>query len=392
MIGVGTQIINDKAKRYINEILESKRVSYGPFLKKFEQEFARIHGAKFAIASSSGTSALQVAIQGLKEINGWKDGDEIIVPSVTFVATMNIVLHNNLKPVIVDIDKDYYEINPDLIEKKITKRTRAIIPVHLFGQPCDMEPIMNIAKKHNLKIIEDSCETMFAKYKGKFTGTFGEVGCFSTYVAHLISTGVGGINTTNDHVFAVKLRSLFNHGRDAIYISIDDVKNKSDKEFKEIIQKRFSFVNLGHSARITEFEGALGLAQLENWEEMIKKRRENASYLIKNLSALKDYIKLPKIRPGTEHSFMMFPIVLLKEKKQRVINILEENGIETRDMLPLTNQPVYKKIMNINEEDYPVAKWINENGFYIGCHQELTKKDLDTIINVFKTKVFNIKK
>ena len=239
MIGVGTQIINDKAKKYINEILESKRISYGPFLKKFEQEFAKIHGAKFAIASSSGTSALQVAIQGLKELNDWKDGDEIIVPSVTFVATMNIVLHNNLKPVIIDVDKNYYEINPELIEEKITKRTRAIIPVHLFGQPCDMEPIMKIAKKHNLKVIEDSCETMFAKYKGKFTGTFGEIGCFSTYVAHLISTGVGGINTTNDPLLAVKLRSLFNHGRDAIYISIDDVKNKSDKEFKEIIQKRF---------------------------------------------------------------------------------------------------------------------------------------------------------
>ncbi|MBW2965516.1 DegT/DnrJ/EryC1/StrS family aminotransferase, partial [Candidatus Woesearchaeota archaeon] len=325
----------------------------------------------------------------LKEIYNWNDSDEVIVPSVTFVATLNIILHNKMTPVIVDVDKDYYELDPSLIEEKITEKTRAIIPVHLFGQPCDMDPILEIAKKHDLKIIEDSCETMFAKYKGKFTGTFGEIGCFSTYVAHLISTGVGGINITNNPDLAVKLRSIFNHGRDAIYISIDDTKGKSESEFKEIIKKRFSFVNLGHSFRITEFEGALGLSQLDNWEEMINKRRENADYLIKNLSIFKDHIQLPAIRPDTEHSFMMFPIVLLKEEKTRVITLLEENGIETRDMLPITNQPVYRKYLDIKEEDYPVAKWINKGGFYIGCHQDLTKEDLDKIIDVFKTKIFN---
>jgi dTDP-4-amino-4,6-dideoxygalactose transaminase len=388
MIGVGTQIINEKAKEYINQILETKRVSYGPFLKKFETEFARIHNAKFAITSNSGTSALHVALQVLKEKYNWKDGDEVIVPSITFVATLNIILHNKMTPVLVDVDKDYYELNPDLIEEKITEKTRTIIPVHLFGQPCDMDPVLEIAKKHDLRIIEDSCETMFAKYKGKFTGTFGEIGCFSTYIAHLISTGVGGINTTNDPNIAVKLRSIFNHGRDAIYISIDDTKGKSESEFKEIIKKRFSFVNLGHSFRITEFEGALGLSQLDNWEEMINKRKKNADYLIKNLSSLKEHIQLPTIRPDTEHSFMMFPIVLLKEEKTRAINILEENGIETRDMLPITNQPVYRKYLNIEEEDYPIAKWINKGGFYIGCHQELTKNDLDKIIDVF-TKIFS---
>ena len=349
---------------------------------------ARIHETKFAIVSTSGTKALQVALQALKEIHGWSDGDEVIVPSVTFVATLNIILHNNMKPVLVDVDKDYYEIDPNLIEEKITKRTRAIIPVHLFGQPCDMDPILEIANKHDLKIIEDSCETMFARYKGRMTGTFGEIGCFSTYVAHLISTGVGGINTINNPDLAVKIRSLLNHGRDSIYISIDDAKGKSSEKVKEIIKKRFSFINLGHSSRLTEFEGALGLSQLDDWEEMIRKRRENARYLIEGLSEFNEFIQLPKIRPETEHSFMMFPIVLLNEEKTRVVNILEDNGVETRDMLPITNQPVYGDILNINKEDYPVSEWINNNGFYIGCHQDLSKDDLDKIIEIFKTKVF----
>ena len=185
------------------------------------------------------------------------------------------------------------------------------------------------------------------------------------------------------------MRSLFNHGRDLIYFSIDDVKNKPDKEFKEIVKKRFSFVNLGHSSRLTEFEGALGLSQIENWEWMIEQRRKNAAYLTEGLSCLDNEIQLPKIRPETEHSFMMFPIILKKEEKTRVINLLEDNGIETRDLLPLTNQPVYKNIPNFREDDYPIAKIANNNGFYIGCHQDLTQKDIDKIIKTFKTKIFN---
>ena len=389
MISVGTQTINEKAKEYILQVLETKRISYGPFLKKFEREFAKIHQSKFSIVSTSGTHALQIALQSLKELYGWDAWDEVIIPAVTFVATANIVFHNNLTPVLVDIEPDYYGIDPKLIEQKITNKTRAIIPVHLFGQPCDMDPILEIANKYNLKIIEDSCETMFAKYKNKFTGTFGDIGCFSTYVAHLISTGVGGINTTDSPELAQKMRSLFNHGRDLIYFSIDDVKNKPDKEFKEIVKKRFSFVNLGHSSRLTEFEGALGLSQIENWEWMIEQRRKNAAYLTEGLSCLDNEIQLPKIRPETEHSFMMFPIILKKEEKTRVINLLEDNGIETRDLLPLTNQPVYKNIPNFREDDYPIAKIANNNGFYIGCHQDLTQKDIDKIIKTFKTKIFN---
>jgi len=387
-IGVGTVTVSKKAKEYVNKVLESNRLSYGPFLRKLEKDFANMHETKYGIVSNSGTSALQVALQALKEIHGWQDGDEVIVPAITFVATSNIIIHNNMKPVFVDVEKEYYDIDPSKIEEKITPKTRAIIPVHLFGMPCDMDLIIAIAKKHNIKIIEDSCETMYARYKGRMTGSLSDIGCFSTYVAHLLITGVGGINTTNNSEYAIKVRSLVNHGRDAIYISIDDAEGKEGKELKEIIDARFRFVSVGHSFRVTEMEGALGVAGLEVLPEIIEKRRKNAAYLLEKLRLFENKIQLPSIRPETEHSFMMFPIVVINESKDKLVEFLEANGIETRELMPLINQPVYQRLFNINEDDYPVAKWINASGFYIGCHQDLTEEDLMYIINIF-TKYFN---
>lgn len=383
-VGVGTLRISDKAKEYVKQVLDSNRLSYGPFLQKFEHDFAQIHDCQFGLTSNSGTSSLQVALQAMKLLHNWSDGDEVLVPAVTFVATSNIVLHNNMMPVFVDVDADYYEINPALIEAKITPRTRAIIPVHLFGQPCDMDPIIAIAKKYNLKIIEDSCETMFARYKGRSVGNLGDIGCFSTYVAHLLTTGVGGLNTTNNGEYAIAMRSLLNHGRDSIYISIDDDNNVSEARMKEIIAKRFTFQAIGHSFRITEMEGALGVAELETKDDMVIKRKANAAYLTQALKGLESYIQLPKIRPKTEHVFMMYPIVIKNEPKKELVQFLEKHGIETRDMLPLINQPVYKKLFNIVQGQYPVADWINNNGFYVGCHQNLGQEDLDHIATVMK--------
>lgn len=378
-IGVGTLNLSDKAKEYVNQVLESNRLSYGPFLKKFETEFAKMHNAKFCVSSNSGTSALQVALQALKIYHNWSDGDEVIVPATTFVATSNIVLHNNMTPVFVDVEDEYYELDPTLLEQKITEKTRAIIVVHLFGQPCDMDPILEIAKKYNLRIIEDSCETMLATYKGRLVGTLGDIGCFSTYIAHLATTGVGGLSTTNNPEYAVLMRSLVNHGRDSIYISIDDDNGLTSEQLKEVIDRRFSFIYPGHSFRITELEGAIGVAQLEDLPHAIYKRRQNAQYLTDKLSDLKDKLQVPAIRPQTEHSFMMYPIVLLEEAKRDLVNYLENNGIETRDMLPLINQPVYKKLLNICAKDYPVSEWIVKNGFYVGCHQDLSQEHLDYI-------------
>jgi dTDP-4-amino-4,6-dideoxygalactose transaminase len=382
-IGVGTVTITEQAKKNVMQVLETGRLSYGPFLQRLEKDFSTIHDCRFGIMSNSGTSALHVALQALKEIHGWQDGDEVLVPAVTFVATSNIVIHNKMTPIFVDVEKEYYGIDPKKIEEKITSKTRAIIPVHLFGMPCEMDTIQEIAKKHNLKIIEDTCETMYAKYKEKKVGSLSDIGCFSTYVAHLLITGVGGINTTNNPEYATKLRSLINHGRDSIYISIDDAEGKKGQELKEIIEARFRFVSVGHSFRVTEMEGALGVAQLEILPEIIDKRRKNAAYLLEKLKRFEEHIQLPKIRPHAEHSFMMFPIVMKHESKKGIVEFLENNGIETREMLPLINQPVYEELFNINENEYPVAKWINESGFYIGCHQDVTEDNLNYVVEIF---------
>lgn len=384
VIGVGTLNISARAKELVLEALNNNRLSYGPMIQRFETDFARIHGCRFGVMSNSGTSALQIALQAMKELHGWEDGDEVIVPALTFVATVNIVLHNRMQPVLVDVEPTYYALNPELLESKITPRTRAIIPVHLFGHPADMEPIREIAARHGLKIIEDSCETMFASYNGERVGGLGDIGCFSTYVAHLLATGVGGISTTNDPEYAIHLRSLMNHGRDSIYISIDDDKGKSAEELRMIVARRFKFVSVGHSFRVTEMEAALGLAQLEEWESVIAARRANARSLMRKLAHLESYLQLPKARPGSEHSFMMFPIVLRAEPKAELVTFLEENGVETRDMMPLTNQPVYNRLLGWRAEDYPVAKWINQSGLYVGCHQDLIETDLDYMAELFE--------
>lgn len=382
-ISVGTLKIDSQARELVLEALDNNRLSYGPMMKNFEKNLSRLHGCKYGVMSNSGTSALQLALQTLKETYGWDDDDEVIIPAITFVATANIVYHNRMTPVPVDVESDYYEMDPKKIEDKITQRTRAIIPVHLFGQPADMDPIQKIARRHKLKIIEDSCETMFATYKGKSVGSFGEIGCFSTYIAHILVTGVGGMCTTNNFSHAKKLHSLVNHGRDPVYLSIEDDDIQPGKQLEHIIQNRFKFISIGHSYRATELEAAIGLAQLKHSKSFIKARRTIAKSMLSILKPFESHVQLPRVRPGSEHSFMMFPLVLKNQSKIKFVNFLESNGVETRDMLPLTNQPIHQKIFGWNEDDYPIAKWINKNGFYIGCHQNMSKNDLLRLQKLF---------
>ena len=225
-LGVGDVKISKKAKNYVMDALSNNRLSYGKYVHGFEKKFADIHNAKYAVMSNSGTSSLKVALQAMKELNGWADGDEVIVPAITFVATSNIVLQNNMTPVFVDVDPASYNIDPSKIEEKITRKTRVILPVNLFGLSCEIDKILEIAKKYKLKVMEDSCETMFVKYKGKPVGSLSDISCFSTYVAHLLVTGVGGLAITNKDEYAIAMKSIVNHGRDSIYLHIDDDKGE----------------------------------------------------------------------------------------------------------------------------------------------------------------------
>lgn len=372
-----------RARRYVLQALDAGRLSYGPFHRRFEAAFAREHDSRHAVFLNSGTSALHIALQALKEKYRWKDGDEVVVPSVTFVATANVVLHNRMKPVFADVDPCTYTLKPSELEKKITRRTRAVIPVHLLGLPADMDPINALAKSRRLRVIEDSAETMFARYNGRKVGSLGDIGCFSTYVAHYIVTGVGGLATTSDPDLYVRLRSLMNHGRDSIYLSIDDDARAKGRRLHEIVAKRFKFVTPGHSFRATELEAALGLAQLEEKDAIVSRRLAVAERLTQGLRPFADRLQLPWTPPGREHTFMLYGVVLRGRDKRPLVNFLEDRGVETRDLLPLLNQPVYRRLYGDLERRFPIARELNRSAFYIGCHQYMTPADVDYAVEQF---------
>lgn len=378
-VSVGTFVATDRMREYLMRVLDSGQVSYGPRCQEFERRFAKMHDARYAILSNSGTSALQVALQALKEIHRWHDGDKVIVPATTFVATANIVLHNRMIPVFVDVDPHTYNIDVTLTERAIDERVRCIIPVHLFGQPADMTTVNDIARARGLKVIEDSCEAMFVKHYARSVGSLGDIGCFSTYVAHLLVTGVGGISTTSNPDYAAHMRSLVNHGLDIAQLDPD-----TNYAPRPVPGRRFKFASVGHSFRITELEAALGLAQLDGVDAMLDTRRRNAQHLTLGLRRVNREhaaeLQLPYTAPGNEHAYMMYPILLPRgQSKEPLMAHLLSAGIECRDMLPLINQPAYR--MRLFENDYPISQWIIESGLYVGCHQHLSTDDIQYVID-----------
>ena len=384
-IGVGYALITDLEKKYVNMALDSGRLSPGPFVQKFEKKFAEMHKQKYGIACNSGTSSLHVALEALKEKYSWDQNSEVLVPAITFIATSNAVMHAGMKPVFVDVDSRTYNIDTKLIEEKITENTVAIMPVHTFGQPCEMDSIVKIATKYGLKIVEDCAEAHFAVYKGRPVASFSNIAGSSTYVAHTITTGIGGVITTDDTNLAEIARSLIAHGRACTcenciaYNSKQVCKLRMQTE----MDRRFMMIRLGYSYRIGELEGALGVAQLENKDFIINTRKANAKILTDGLKVVVQYLQLPYYPEYVEHSFMMYPLVIKDDKaftRNEIVKYLEQNNIETRPMLPLLNQPIYKEIFGDIEKDYPVAQWINNNGFYVGCHHGLSKEELNMII------------
>ena len=350
--------IDKTAKAYVNDVLDSGWLSRRKYMPRFESEMAKLHGQKYGLMVNSGTDALRIALATLKEVHRWPDRSEVIIPSVTFVATANVVLQNGLLPKFVDVDRFTYNIKPDQIARQITPSTVAVIAVHLFGLPADMPAIMQIAQVNKLKVIEDSCETI-GVHK-----IVGDMAAFSTYMAHMIQTGVGGVLTTSNPIYECVARSYMNHGR-------TDNPNK------------FEFERIGYSSRVTEMEAALGCAQLERFEDILTKRNEIAWELWNKL-IMEPYIQCPIITKA--NSWMLFPIVMLKGNRDKMMSYLLERGIESRQMMPLTNQKPYRHL--VKKGEFTVAEWINRNGFCLPCHQLITDKEIDymaeTVNSFFK--------
>lgn len=383
-IPLGHLAFDERTRSYIQNILDTNRVTYGTYSMRFEQEFAARHGTRHGVFCNSGSGALQVSLAALGERYGFCEGDEVAVPALTFIATSNAVLHSRLSPVFVDVDPMSYTMDPNELERRTTPRTRAVIPVHLFGLPCEMDAINDIAARKGLRVIEDACQAALAAYRGRPVGSLGEIGCFSTYVAHTVVSGVGGMITTNDQDLATVCRSLVFHGRNPGYLSIEDDDVKDSSRLHEVMDQRFSFIRLGFSFRLTEFEAAIGLGSLEREKEISAARQRNAESLIARLRPLEEYLQLPSWPSHVAHGFMIFPVVVRSGvSREKLMHFLEQRQIETRLMFPLLDQPIYRKLFGDLYKDYPVAHFLSRNGLYVACHEWLSSEDLDYMVGAF---------
>lgn len=283
-------IIDQEDIERVAEVLRRGKLTslFGQEVREFEKEFAAYYGAKQAIATSSGTAALHAAV----EAAGISPGDEVITTPVTFIATANVILQNNAIPIFADVDLATYNISSASIRRKITKKTRAIIVVHFAGQPCEMDSIMEIARDHDLIVIEDCAHAHGAEYEGKKVGTIGDYGCFSLWESKNLGVGEGGIVITNDEESAQRVRSIINHGRPR-------------KSPIMGIPPELVFVNIGYNYRMTEMQGALAIGQIRKLEQFNKVRNEVAACYLENLKSL-DGLILPHVIHGVKHSWYLF--------------------------------------------------------------------------------------
>jgi dTDP-4-amino-4,6-dideoxygalactose transaminase len=366
--------LTERYRALLNEVVDSGVFYNGEMTRRFETAMARVHDRNVAIFINSGTSAIDVAVHALKRERGWADGDEVLVPPITFVATINPVLRCGLKPVFVDVDPVHFDIDPDQLEKNITPRTRAIIPVHVYGQPCRIEAVMEVARKHGLAVIEDSCETMFVHRNGKVVASSGDIACFSTFTVHLISTGVGGFAVTDDPKLAVRMKSLANHANDGYVLHLQGGEPRW-----EITGRGETFDDVGYSFRCSDLEAALGVAQMEHWQRIVGAYQRNADHLTRLLADLGDHLQIPSAREGSEHAYFRYPLVLKDPSvdKGDLLAFLDDNRVASRHLLPILNQPVYRKLFGDLEPQYPVAAHLNQRGFVVGCHVGLTLQDME---------------
>jgi len=335
----------------------------GKYVGEFEERFARWLGVDYAISCCNGTVALHLPLLAI----GVGPGDEVLVPSFTYIATANAVRYCGATPVFVDCLPDTWDMNAEDAEKKITRKAKAIIPVHLYGNPCDMDSIMALAEKYGLTVIEDAAECHGALYKGKMVGSIGHFSTFSFFGNKIITTGEGGMVATNDKDCAELIRRLKGQG-----MSPD---------------KRFWFELVGYNYRMTNIEAAIGLGQLENVEKHIAARRKVADWYREQLKGLGEYIQMQTVTPGAESVWWMFSILLTSRagiSRDRLAAVLLEKGIETRPLFyPMHIMPVYEDV----NAGCPVCEDIAARGLNLPTHGLLSHDDVVYICDQIKQAV-----
>ena len=366
-INFGELVIGDIAKRYLQRVLDKNWASEGDNVKEFEEKFAAHFGYKHAIATSSGTDANICSCAALYDFGAVR-GDEIITGALSFVATANSILAAGFIPKFVDIELETLNIDPSKIEAAITDGTKAIMVVHTMGKPCEMDSILEIAKKYDLKVIEDACEAHGATYKEKVVGTIGNMGTFSFYTAHQIVCGEGGMVVTNNDEIAEVVRSVKSHGRPpgSIY---------------------FDFQRIGYNSKMNDLEAALGLESVEHFDENFNKRKNNLYKLLEMTEELSDYFYFIKEKNYEKVSPHAFPLVIKDEKydRNRLYNYLESKGIQCKTLFgSLPTQHNAFKFLGYKYSQFPVAEYVGENGLHFGMHQYINDDDLIYISDSLK--------
>lgn len=369
-IPVNKPHISKNALKYVSDCVKTGWVSSsGGYIRTFEEKFAKFIGTKHAITTTSGTTALHLALLTM----GIKRGDEVILPSHTMMASAAAVVYTGATPVLVDAERDTWNMDVRQIEPKINKRTKAIMPVHIYGLPVDMNPILALAKKYKLYVVEDAAESLGAKYKGKMTGAIGNIGCFSFYANKIITTGEGGMVVTNSDKIAKRARLL--------------------KDLAHSPTRRFLHDEIGYNYRMTNMQAALGAAQLEEVKAYIKKKKRMASLYNENLSKIEG-LSLPVENKGSTNVYWMYGVLVENSfdmTRDEFRKRLFEKGIDTRTFfVPMHRQPALKRLGLFRNEKYPISDEIGRKGLYLPSGLAITEKQIKTVckaINDIKEEV-----
>ena len=360
-IPIAEPLFQGNETKYLTDCISTGWISsIGKYVGEFEQGFADYIGCTHGAAVHTGTAALHLALLAI----GIGPGDEVIIPTLTFAATANAVLYTGATPVFVDSERETWNIDPDLIENKITKKTRAIIPVHLYGHPCDMDKITEISQKYNLTIIEDAAEAHGAEYKGQRVGSMGTISCFSFFGNKIITTGEGGMCLCHDQDLIEKIAKLRDHGM---------VKNK-----------RYWHDEIGFNYRMTNLQAAVGVAQLEKLDWFVNRKKENATLYNSCLSG-QEKLTLPPNKSWAKNVFWLYTVLLKKGTKNRdqLIRSLKDKGIESRPVFyPLHEMEPYKEFSN--NDEFPVATQIAYSGLSLPSAPTLKEDQIRYICTILE--------
>ncbi len=356
-----TQVQLDRRElRAVQEVLKGGQLSQGPIVEDFEARFAQAVGSRYAVAVNSGTAALYLAFRSLL-----KPGDEAIVPDFTFVATASMVLAAGGTPVLADVDPETFTLNPADVERRITRRTRLIVPVHLFGHPADIRSLTRLARRHGLQLVWDAAQAHGAHFDGRDVGWFPDVVCYSFYPSKNMTTGEGGMLTTSDPLLAAEFKLLRSHGE----------------------KNRYLHVRIGFNFRLTDIAAAMGRVQLSRLRAAVLKRQRNASILTSGLTGLPG-LETPKVSRGCNHAFSLFTIRLdprvLHTTRSQFQEAMAKRGIETAVHYPrpLHRQPIFRGFGS--DVDFPISTQLAKSVISLPVHAGLSKQDLLKIVRAVR--------